>query len=385
MRGRGHGLRALVGTASTCMQEKKITNSTPAYKEPVGFASGDRVKTPSGQEQWGGAGWARLGQFIGRLDAPVCAGTLVWEKDHFYIRDANDNLVDPPIIVLQRLMHANLADHIYKARAYGQIVINDLDDWYWGLDPRNDAFKSSHPKTNPNENTRHYKKVLGASDLVIVSTSYLRERIKPWVMCPIVVLKNTIDVGRFTPLEHVAGVPKIGWAGSTSHRSGDLEIMRGIIPPLVRSGEFTFQHSGHSEYSPPVHEVFKMAKEEVFTVPLVESMLYPSSLTMDIGIAPLRDTPFNHAKSDIKLLEYSASGIPWIGSPMTAYRELKEEWGIGRLAKNGQQWLKHIKELKDPEVRALEGTALREKAWTRDISLGAHALQQVLNDISIGC
>lgn len=365
------------------MQEKKITS--PALTKKIGFASGDRVKDHNGKEQWGGSGWARLGQYVERLDDTVVAGTLVWHEDHFYIKDANDALVDVSIVVLQRLMHDNLADHIYKARAYGQIVINDLDDWYWGLSPSNDAFKSSHPKTNPNENTSHYKKVIGASDLVVVSTSYLRERIKPWVMCPIVVLKNTIDVSRFTALEHGAGVPRIGWAGSTSHRSGDLELMRGVIPQLVRSGEFTFQHSGHSEHSPAVHKLFKLAEEQVFTVPLVESTLYPSSLTMDIGIAPLSDTPFNHAKSDIKLLEYSSSGIPWIGSPRTAYRELKEEWGIGRLAKNGQQWIKHLNELKDPEVRALEGIALREKAWTRDISIGAHALQQILNEISTGC
>ena len=365
------------------MQEKKITSSSTTQK--IGFASGDRVKDHNGKEQWGGSGWARLGQYIGRLDDIVVAGTLVWHEDHFYIKEADDTLVDVSIVVLQRLMHANLADHIYKARAYGQIVINDLDDWYWGLSPSNDAFKSSHPKTNPNENVNHYKGVIGASDLVIVSTSYLRDRIKSWVTCPIVVLKNTIDVARFTPLEHTAEVPRIGWVGSTSHRSGDLELMRGVIPQLVRSGDFTFQHSGHSAHSPAVHKLFKLTEDEVFTVPLVESTLYPSSLTMNIGIAPLSDTPFNHAKSDIKLLEYSSSGIPWIGSPRTAYRELKEEWGIGRLAKNGQQWLKHFNELKDPEVRALEGTALREKAWTRDISIGAHALQQVLNDISIGC
>lgn len=365
-----------------------IPPNTPALTYTVGFASGDRLAphlSPDGTEKWGGSGWARLGQYVDRLDLPTVVGTLVWSEDHFYIRNVNNDLVDVGMVVLQRLMHDSLADKINMARAYGQIVVNDLDDWYWGLDPKNDAFKSSHPKNNPKENRNHYKSVLGASDLVIVSTSYIKERISPWVRCPIVILKNTIDVSRFTPLEHrITDVPMVGWAGSTSHRSGDLETLKGILPPMVRQGEVTLQHSGHSEHAPPVNEVLGLAEDQVFRVPLVEPRLYPSSLTMDIGIAPLRDTPFNHAKSDIKALEYSAAGIPWVASPMTAYSQLVEEWGMGRLAKNGQQWLKHLRALKDPELRASEGSALREKAWTRDIESGAHALRQVLIDFSKG-
>lgn len=40
----------------------------------------------------------------------------------------------------------------------------------------------------------------------------------------------------------------------------------------------------------------------------------------DIGLAPLADTPFNHAKSDIKLLDYSALGLRSLVSDSPAYR-----------------------------------------------------------------
>ncbi|HEY6781388.1 MAG TPA: hypothetical protein VI111_10560, partial [Thermoleophilaceae bacterium] len=50
----------------------------------------------------------------------------------------------------------------------------------------------------------------------------------------------------------------------------------------------------------------------------------------DIGIAPLADIPFNHARSDIKVKEYAASGIPWLASPLGPYSELGEQQG-GRL------------------------------------------------------
>lgn len=50
----------------------------------------------------------------------------------------------------------------------------------------------------------------------------------------------------------------------------------------------------------------------------------------DVGIAPLADIPFNRARSDIKLKEYGAAGVPWLASPVGPYRDLGEAQG-GRL------------------------------------------------------
>src|SRR5207244_6851767 len=50
----------------------------------------------------------------------------------------------------------------------------------------------------------------------------------------------------------------------------------------------------------------------------------------DVGIAPLVDIPMNCARSDIKLKEYAASGVPWLASPVGPYAGLGEEQG-GRL------------------------------------------------------
>jgi glycosyltransferase involved in cell wall biosynthesis len=50
----------------------------------------------------------------------------------------------------------------------------------------------------------------------------------------------------------------------------------------------------------------------------------------DVGIAPLADIPANRARSDIKLKEYAASGVPWLASPVGPYIGLGEAEG-GRL------------------------------------------------------
>lgn len=354
----------------------------------VGFASGDYLpaqQAPDGVPHWGGSGWARLGQYVEWLEhfeKDVLIGVLTWNRDHFCIRGVDDKLTAVDVIVMQRLMHDSLSDHIAKARSIGQIVINDLDDWYWGLDPANDAFLSSHPKTNPRENRDHYKKVLASSNVVTVSTPYLADRIKSFVHCPIVIIENTVDIARFTPHNHTdSSVPVVGWVGATSHRSSDLEIMKGIINPLLANNEITFQHSGHYSHAPSVASKLGLHEDQITVLNAVSAKEYPSLLTMDVGIAPLRDTPFNHAKSDIKLLEYSASGIPWVGSSLSAYEGLRKSWGIGRTASKPSQWLKHLRDLRDPFRRADEGEALLEAVRSRDISLGAHRLNSVIDSL----
>jgi hypothetical protein len=48
---------------------------------------------------------------------------------------------------------------------------------------------------------------------------------------------------------------------------------------------------------------------------------------MDVGIAPLADTPFNRCRSNVKLKEYASGGAAWLASPVGPYRGLGEEQG----------------------------------------------------------
>ena len=355
----------------------------------LGIASGDRVpakRSADGQSHWGGAGWVRLGQYLPLLqeqDITSVVGTLVWNYTRFAIDIGEDtrDLIDVDVVYMQRMMHEGLIQHIKKAQETGQVILNDLDDWYWGLSPQNNAFQASHPTTSPKENIIHYKAVLATSNAVTVSTPYLAERISAFVRCPITVLTNTVDVGRFTPVEHTdSDTPVVGWVGSTNHRSSDLEVVSGIIKPLYDQGSIKLQHSGYHKNAPTIASKWGLDDESVIAIPACDPESYPSLLTMDIGIAPLSDVPFNHAKSDIKLLEYSASGIPWVASDLPSYSSFATDCGVGRVAKKnrGKDWVKHLNALRDPEVRATEGKLLREAVWQRDIHVGATKLADYL-------
>lgn len=103
----------------------------------------------------------------------------------------------------------------------------------------------------------------------------------------------------------------------------------------------------------------------------------------DIGIAPLVDIPFNAARSNIKVKEYAASGVPWLASPRAPYRALGEREGgllveddaweaaldelIGnkrrrnQLARAGKSWAKtqRIDRVADRVERLLQTAAAR--------------------------
>jgi len=344
----------------------------------IGIASADYLradKNPDGTEAWGGSGWARVGQYIDYYRAAgheVAAGVL-WQRDgRFYIERADLSVLEPDIIIMQRLMHDGIAATIKTAKAGGQVIINDLDDWYWGLDPSNLAFNASHPKNSPTENTNFYASVLSSSSVLTVSTPYLAERMRNRVKCPVVVIPNYIDVNRFTPVQQSLGTPTFGWAGSTGHRSGDLETVAGVLRRPITDKTINFQHSGEHPSGTPMHELLGVPKVSVATLPLTIAQNYPSLLNFDVGIVPLRDTPFNMAKSDIKGLEYSASGIPFIAQDLPSYKQLHKEWnGAFWLADRPKDWVTGMKKMMDYSYRCERQQELLELVKGRDIAYGA--------------
>jgi hypothetical protein len=90
----------------------------------------------------------------------------------------------------------------------------------------------------------------------------------------------------------------------------------------------------------------------------------------DIGLAPLADVPTNRARSNSKVKEYAALGVPWLASPVGPYRALGEAQG-GRLVAD-DDWHEAIEGLvlRDRERRKLAKRAAR---WARGQTIGKHA------------
>ena len=114
---------------------------------------------------------------------------------------------------------------------------------------------------------------------------------------------------------------------------------------------------------------------------MVSPTVIGKMLPFDIGIAPLNDIPFNHAKSWIKPLEYAAAGIPSIMSKSPEYVRFKEKYGVGRIAKRYRDWVRHFEDLSDPETRNEEAERNLKALEALDAKHGALRLQKILESV----
>ncbi len=204
--------------------------------------------------------FAVVGAELGRK----ASGELVVKTWDDQVHDGLD------IIVLQRWMDAAGPEVIQQARTTGQVVIHDVDDWYDGIPASNQAFRASHPRfglTNEygqplnrvdarrlgdkrvlRENRNFYRESLRASSAITVSTRFLQRNLKV-ADTPVYLVPNALDIDRY-PRREQSEIPTIGWTGSTLHRAGDLEILKGILGPFLNRHNLRFHHSGHIEGHP---------------------------------------------------------------------------------------------------------------------------------------
>lgn len=98
----------------------------------------------------------------------------------------------------------------------------------------------------------------------------------------------------------------------------------------------------------------------------------------DIGIAPLADIACNRARSDIKLKEYAASGVPWLASPVGPYRGLGELEG-GRLVPD-DCWFEAMDRLaSNPGERVRLGQNAQVWALTQTVDAVAGRWEQMFS------
>jgi len=273
---------------------------------------------------------------------------------------------DCDVIVFQRVMNDFWKDLADCAREAGQIIVNDVDDWYWGLHPRNRAYAATDPGLSPDSNRKHYRDFLRASDLTIASTPFLADRMTEWDI-DVALIRNAVQLEVWEALPQ-NDPPTVGWVGSTSHRSGDLETMVGIVGPYVERYDLKFHHGGWSKDGPNAGLVMGVDVERCTQTPLCQIELYPQHFRFfDISLIPLNKIDFNAAKSFIKGLESAAAGRPFIAQDLPEYKYMRDELGVGRVARKPRDWIRHLEELRDFDVRVKEAAANRAAIEHLDI------------------
>lgn len=268
------------------------------------------------------------------------------------------------VVVLKLLMHRQVPKQIEIAKSLGQKIVVDIDDFYDGLPESNLAHKATDPIQNKAINREHYREIILAADRLTVATPFLHEyysHLHPDVR----LVRNGVLPQQFDIHKTLNRKPVIGWVGGIPWRGNDLETLRDWLPAFLEEHNLMFHHSGHADKVPGADNVPSFAEvvgidpSRVTTTPLKTMDHYHELFTFDIGLIPLNDIPFNHAKSFLKGVEYSISGIPFVAQGLPEYEYLTS-LGVGRVAYEPEDWVRHLTALLDFRTRKRDARINRD-------------------------
>jgi glycosyltransferase involved in cell wall biosynthesis len=155
----------------------------------------------------------------------------------------------------------------------------------------------------------------------------------------------------------------VGWVAGTEHR---IDVER--LPIGAVLGRLLDEHPGLRVTTVGAwlgirHERY----QHVDGVPYVD--LAPTIASFDVGIAPIADLPLNRARSNVKLKEYAAAGVPWLASPIGPYAAMGEGEG-GRLV-GDDDWPGALERLLT-SARDRRKLAKRALKWGRGQTISAN-------------
>ena len=299
------------------------------------------------------------------------------------------------VVIMQRASDPEAYELIDKAHAMNKKIVYEIDDLLYGVNPQTNGWTGWNPIS---EQLGRALKIMGMCDAITVTTKrlaneyYLHNK-------NVKVLPNYLDAdlwnqpSNWTPQDWDAFYKKkfddtirILWAGASSHKL-DLELISDIMTRIC-------------EKHPNVQFIlFGFRPQDVFPriplrnvpcphcgaegqlvlengVPLLE---YPSklkSLAADIGIAPIIENSFSQGKSDLKLKEYAACGIPMVASNIKPYSESLKHDVFGYLATTGKEWYDYLEILiQNAELRQQMGKAARR--WYQDNTIDKHIMEWI--------
>ena len=286
------------------------------------------------------------------LQCPKQMGYPAWTAEDGFGINAGGNRAafGFNVVVMKLMMARNTVIQMKAAQANGQKLVVDVDDWYEDLPESNQAHRVTDPTTNKVINRDHYKNVIMQADRVTVSTEFLFNKYSE-MRDNVFHVPNTLDLSVFSSRSVMNRKPIVGWVGGIPWRGGDIELLRAWLPDFLEEHDLMFHHSGHMPEHQSFADLAGIDPRRVTTSKMLPlNQYFVESFCMDIGIVPLNDIPFNHAKSCLKGLEYVGAGIPFVADALPEYRALNSH-GVGRVASSPEEWRAEMTRLLDYKTR----------------------------------
>ncbi|HEX4804767.1 MAG TPA: hypothetical protein VFU94_02605 [Conexibacter sp.] len=242
----------------------------------------------------------------------------------------------------------------------GVAVVFDNDDDMTRVPKGSPAY--SEMKLAREQVAKELGEMLRLSTLVTTTCNELAGRLRRLGANDVRIVENYVDPTFVRERRGGEGVT-IGWVAGAEHR-GDLRDLR-----LRRTFEQLLE--AHPHVSLVSVGVDLGVRSERYTHrPFIPFAELPDAIArFDLAIAPIADVSFNRVRSNIKVKEYAAAGVPWLASPIGPYKDLGEAQG-GRLVVD-YGWADALADLVTDHA-AREALAARAAAWGRTQTVDAN-------------
>jgi len=209
--------------------------------------------------------------------------------------------------------------------------------------------------------------VAAGASYVFAGSPYLVDYVRP-VNPAVEYLPTVIDLDRYAVTRDFRQPSKapftIGWIGSLS----TAPYLTSIAPALERfcrrrDARVVLVGSGPFEWPGLPVEVREWT----------EARETSDLLEFDVGLMPLIDDPWSRGKCGFKLVQYMASGIPVIASPVGVNREMVTPGVNGFLANEPRQWEDALEKLANDRALCMRFGAAGRARVERDYCVQAVA------------
>ena len=227
------------------------------------------------------------------------------------------------------------------AKTYNVILLMETDDHPFEVD-------GVHPNAKwigcGSEVEMNAYDQINCSHGIITSTEYLKEEMLLYKRDNVWVVPNGINpkLWKFAPHPKRADDKLvIGWSGASGHDK-DLYLVKDVFLELLNKHKHLEIKCLHGAPDFIKHERF--INDNIWT----DITGYPAKLHgmgFDIAVAPLWDSEFNRAKSNLRYLEYSALRIPCVASGVEPYKKTITDGVDGYLASTKKEFLDKIEKL----------------------------------------
>lgn len=211
---------------------------------------------------------------------------------------------------------------------------------------------------------RKIDRLMARADLVVAGNDYLAERAKAAGAKRVEIVPSVVDIALYDRTEGGLAPedrPVIGWIGTPStYRTYIAPRLSALLDIATKHNATLMLVGGRPDnYRHPNLDCQDWSEER-------EQQLLKR---MSLGIMPLENSAWSRGKCGYKLIQYMASGLPVIASPVGVNSKIVRDGENGYLADTDADWIAALEKLlADPDLRKRMGEA-GHKIATREYSL----------------